>query len=51
MVMLPLVSEVTVGEGLVLLNAIQWFTASYRGEDTARLIWNFVSQYDINGLR
>lgn len=29
----------------------QWFTASYRGEDTARLIWNFVSQYDINGLR
>jgi polyhydroxybutyrate depolymerase len=28
-----------------------WFTASYQGEDTARLIWDFVSQYDINGLR
>ena len=28
-----------------------WFTASYQGQDTATLIWNFVSQYDINGLR
>ena len=28
-----------------------WFTASYQGEDTARLIWDFVSRYDINGLR
>jgi polyhydroxybutyrate depolymerase len=28
-----------------------WFTTSYKGQDTATLIWNFVSQYDINGLR
>ena len=28
-----------------------WFTASFQEQDTATLIWDFVSQYDINGLR
>tara|TARA_B100000989_G_C19505478_1_gene456324 strand:- start:784 stop:1647 length:864 start_codon:yes stop_codon:yes gene_type:complete len=28
-----------------------WFTASYQGQDTAALIWSFVSHYDINGVR
>jgi polyhydroxybutyrate depolymerase len=28
-----------------------WFNATYQGQNTAQLIWNFVSRYDINGLR
>lgn len=28
-----------------------WFSATYQGQRTAELVWNFVSQYDINGLR
>ncbi len=28
-----------------------WFTASYQGQDTAALIWSFVSHFDINGVR
>mgnify|MGYP006083891175 CR=1 FL=1 len=28
-----------------------WFNATYQGQSTSELIWNFVSQYDINGLR
>lgn len=28
-----------------------WFNTTYQGQNTAELIWNFVSKYDINGLR
>ena len=28
-----------------------WFDISYDGSDTSALVWNFVSRYDINGLR
>jgi polyhydroxybutyrate depolymerase len=28
-----------------------WFRTTYQGNTTAQLIWNFVSRYDINGLR
>jgi polyhydroxybutyrate depolymerase len=28
-----------------------WFDINYDGSHTSRLIWNFVSRYDINGLR
>ena len=28
-----------------------WFNATYQGQSTSEIIWNFVSQYDINGLR
>ena len=28
-----------------------WFAANYQGQDTATLIWSFVSRYDINGVR
>ncbi len=28
-----------------------WFEATYQGQSTSELIWNFVSRYDINGLR
>lgn len=28
-----------------------WFTATYQGQTTSDLVWNFVSKYDINGLR
>jgi len=28
-----------------------WFPYPYQGQNTSELIWNFVSQYDINGLR
>lgn len=28
-----------------------WFSATFQGQNTSELIWNFVSQYDINGLR
>ncbi len=28
-----------------------WFTETYHGQNTAELIWDFVSKYDINGLR
>jgi len=28
-----------------------WFNATYEGQSTAELVWNFVSRYDINGLR
>ena len=28
-----------------------WFNATYKGQSTSELVWNFVSRYDINGLR
>ncbi len=28
-----------------------WFNTKYQGENASKLIWNFVSRYDINGLR
>ena len=28
-----------------------WFDINYDGSNTSALIWNFVSRYDINGLR
>lgn len=29
----------------------EWFRAAYQGQSTSELIWNFVSKYDIDGLR
>ena len=28
-----------------------WFDINYQGANTSRSIWNYVSKYDINGLR
>jgi polyhydroxybutyrate depolymerase len=28
-----------------------WFSTTYQGQSTSDLVWNFVSRYDINGLR
>ena len=28
-----------------------WFSSTFRGRNTSELIWNFMSRYDINGLR
>ena len=28
-----------------------WFSDTYQGQDASELVWNFVSRYDINGLR
>jgi polyhydroxybutyrate depolymerase len=28
-----------------------WFSASYHGQDASELVWDFVSRYDINGLK
>ena len=28
-----------------------WFSSTFRGFNTSELIWNFISRYDINGLR
>ena len=28
-----------------------WFSNTYQGQDASELVWNFVSRYDINGLR
>ncbi len=28
-----------------------WFNTTYEGQNTGELIWNFVSKYDLNGLR
>lgn len=28
-----------------------WFDATFQGQTTAELVWNFVSRYDLNGLR
>ena len=28
-----------------------WFNSTFKGKNTSELIWNFVSRYDINGLR
>ncbi len=28
-----------------------WFSANFQGQNTSELVWNFVSRYDINGLR
>lgn len=29
----------------------EWFEARYQGQSTAELVWNFLSSYDLNGLR
>ena len=29
----------------------EWFNETYQGQNTAELIWNFMSRYDLNGLR
>lgn len=28
-----------------------WFSSTFQGKNTSELVWNFVSRYDINGLR
>jgi polyhydroxybutyrate depolymerase len=28
-----------------------WFTSTFQGQNTSELIWNFMSRYDINGIR
>ena len=28
-----------------------WFSSIFQGQNTSELVWNFVSRYDINGLR
>ena len=28
-----------------------WFNSTYQGQNASELVWNFVSRYDINGLR
>lgn len=28
-----------------------WFNSNFQGQNTSELVWNFVSRYDINGLR
>ena len=28
-----------------------WFSSTFQGNNTSELVWNFVSSYDINGLR
>ena len=28
-----------------------WFSTTFQGQNTSKLVWNFVSRYDINGLR
>ena len=28
-----------------------WFMATFQGQNTSELVWNFLSRYDINGLR
>ena len=28
-----------------------WFSSTFQGQNTSELVWNFVSRYDINGLR
>jgi polyhydroxybutyrate depolymerase len=28
-----------------------WFNATFQGQNASELVWNFVSRYDINGLR
>lgn len=28
-----------------------WFTETYQGQNASKLVWNFMSRYDINGLR
>ena len=28
-----------------------WFSSTFQGQNTSELVWNFMSRYDINGLR
>ena len=28
-----------------------WFSETYQGQNASKLVWNFMSRYDINGLR
>jgi polyhydroxybutyrate depolymerase len=28
-----------------------WFNSTFQGQNTSELVWNFVSRFDINGLR
>ena len=28
-----------------------WFSETYQGQNASELVWNFMSRYDINGLR
>ena len=28
-----------------------WFSSTYQGSDASQLVWDFVSRYDVNGLR
>lgn len=44
-------SEVSVAHYKVISGGHVWFSLNYQGADTGQLIWNFLSQYDINGLR
>ena len=46
------------GDGLVSVEHYKylggghvWFSSTFQGQNTSELVWNFVSRYDINGLR
>ena len=28
-----------------------WFNETYQGQNASKLVWDFMSRYDINGLR
>jgi len=42
---------ISVAHYKVVQGGHEWFELSYEGANTSQLIWDFVSQYDINGLR
>lgn len=44
-------NNVSVGHYKIVGGDHVWFNVNYQGSNTSELIWDFVSRYDINGLR
>ena len=44
-------SSVSVEHYKIIGGDHEWFNINYEGSNTSGLIWNFVSRYDMNGLR
>ena len=44
-------NDISVEHYKIIGGGHEWFDMNYQGSNTSELVWNFVSRYDLNGMR
>ena len=44
-------NDISVEHYKIIGGGHEWFDMNYQGSNTSELVWNFVSRYDLNGIR